>query len=60
MTGPQPISATRRTRFDPEMIQQPASLRLECFRLIDQTLLLGSAAADKDIPDVATEYLISP
>ena len=34
------------TRFDPETIQQPASLRFERFGLIDQTLLLGSAAAE--------------
>ena len=34
------------TRFDPEMIQQPASLRFERFGLIDQTLLLGSATAE--------------
>jgi hypothetical protein len=34
------------TRFDPQTIQQPASLRFERFSLIDQTLLLGSAAAE--------------
>ena len=34
------------SRFDPETIQQPASLRFERFSLIDQTLLLGSAAAE--------------
>jgi hypothetical protein len=34
------------TRFDPETIQQPPSLRFERFGLIDQTLLLGSAAAE--------------
>ncbi len=34
------------TRFDLETIQQPASLRFERFGLIDQTLLLGSAAAE--------------
>ena len=33
-------------RFDPETIQQPPSLRFERFGLIDQTLLLGSAAAE--------------
>src|ERR1700722_4736132 len=34
------------TRFDPEAVQQPAGLRFERFGLIDQTLLLGSAAAE--------------
>src|SRR5277367_1745303 len=34
------------TRFDPETIQQPVGLRFERFSLIDQTLLLGSAAAE--------------
>ena len=34
------------TRFDSQTIQQPASLRFERFGLIDQTLLLGSAAAE--------------
>ena len=34
------------TRFDPKAIQQPASLRFERFSLIDQTLLLGAAAAE--------------
>jgi hypothetical protein len=32
--------------FDPETIQQPASLRFERFGLINQALLLGSAAAE--------------
>jgi hypothetical protein len=31
------------SRFDPETIEQPASLRFERFGLIDQTVLLGSA-----------------
>ena len=34
------------SRFDLETIQQPAGLRFARFRLIDQTLLLGSAAAE--------------
>jgi hypothetical protein len=34
------------TRFDPQTIQHPASLRFERFSLIDQTLLPGSAAAE--------------
>ena len=32
--------------FNPDTIQQPASLRFERFGLVDQTLLLGSAAAE--------------
>jgi hypothetical protein len=34
------------SRCDPETIQQPASLRFKRFGLINQTLLLGSAAAE--------------